>query len=90
MNDRQSAPRHDQAAIRAARESCDVVLNLAGVAYVDRAHLQPERRRHRLDGAELADPLGYGGVTKDRYPRHARRNLFEQLQPFPAHAVFEM
>ena len=60
-----------------------------GVAHVDRAQLHSERRRHGLDGAELADPDGYRGIPKDRHSRHARRDLFEQLQPFPAHAVFE-
>ena len=29
------------------------------------------------------------GIPKDRRSRHARRDLFEQFQPFPAHAVFE-
>ena len=33
---------------------------------------------------ELADPGGYGGIPKDRRPRHARRDLLEQLQPFAA------
>ena len=28
-------------------------------------------------------------IAKDRHARHARRDLLEQLQPFPAHAVFE-
>jgi hypothetical protein len=30
-----------------------------------------------------------GGIPKDRRSRHARRDLLEQLQPFPADAVFE-
>ena len=89
MNDRRRARRHDQAAIRGARECRDGALDLAGVAHVDRAHLHPERRRHGLDCGELADPGGYGGIPKDRRSRHARRDLLEQLQPFPAHAVFE-
>ena len=29
-------------------------------------------------------------IPKDRRSRHARRDLFEQLQPFPAQAVFEL
>ena len=89
MNERQRARRHDQAAIRSAREGRDGALDLAGVAHVDRAHLHPERRRHGLDRAELPDPGGYGGIPKDRRSRHARRDLLEQFQPFPAHAVFE-
>ena len=55
MNRRQRARRHDQAAIRGAREGRDGALDLAGVAHVDRAHLHPERRRHGLDCAELAE-----------------------------------
>jgi hypothetical protein len=42
-----------------------------------------------LDGAELARPGGCGGIPKNRHPRHSGRNLFEQFQPFRAHAVFE-
>jgi hypothetical protein len=40
-----------------------------------------------LNGRELADPLGRGRVPNNRRPRHARRDLLEQLQPFPAKAV---
>ena len=40
--------------------------------------------------AELAAPGGYGRIPKDRRSRHAGRDLFEQLQPFPADAVFEI
>ena len=35
-------------------------------------------------------PAGHGGIPKDRRSRHARRDLLEQLQPFRAHAVFEL
>ena len=35
-------------------------------------------------------PERCGGIPKDRHSRHARRDLLEQLQPFPADAVFEM
>jgi hypothetical protein len=31
---------------------------------------------------------GDGRISKDRHPRDAGRDLFEQLQPFSAHAVF--
>ena len=73
-----------------AREVTTDAFDLAGIAHVDRAHLHPERRRHGLDDGELADPRGYGGIPKDRYSRHARRDLLEQFQPFPAQAVFEL
>src|SRR5262245_31221057 len=89
MNERQRAPRHYQAAIRGAREGRDSALDFAGVAHVDRAHLDPKGRRHGLDYAELAGPGGYGGITKDCRSRHARRDLLEHLHPFPTQAVFE-
>ena len=89
MNGRQRARRHDQAAIRYARKCRDVALDLTGVAHVDRSYLDPKRRRHGLDGAELANPDGYGGVPDDCYPLYSRRDLLEQLQPFPADAEFE-
>jgi hypothetical protein len=37
----------------------------------------------------LADPGGDGGIAKDGHARNIRRELLEQFQPFPAHAVFE-
>ena len=38
----------------------------------------------------MANPSRDGGVPKDRRSHHARRNLLEQLQPFPAQTVFEL
>jgi hypothetical protein len=57
-------------------------------AHIDRADLHPERRRHRLDDAELDRADGYGGIPKDRHARHTGCDLLEQFQPFPAQAVF--
>ena len=34
------------------------------------------------------DPGGYGGIPKDRRSCHARCDLLEQFQPFPAQAIF--
>src|SRR6516164_1093319 len=42
MKERQWASRYDQPAVCGACEACDRTLNLAGVAHVDGAHLQPE------------------------------------------------
>ena len=84
MKRRRRARRHDQAAIRSAREGRDGTLDLAGVAHVDRAHLHAKRRRHGLYDAELAYPGGCGGIPKDCHSRHAGRDLLEQLQPFRA------
>src|SRR5215510_128858 len=89
MNDRQRAPRHDQAAIWGMREGRDSALDLACIAYAEGAQLHPQRRRHGLDGAPRAKPGGYGGIANDRRSRHVGRDLFEQLQPFTADTVFE-
>ncbi len=61
--------------------------DLVRVAHVDRAYLHSEGRRHGLDGAPQADPGGYGGIPNDPRSRHARRDLLEQFQPFPAQAI---
>ena len=53
-------------------------------------HLHSERRRHRLDGAQLADHSGDGGITQDGNASHLRRDLLEQFQPFPACSVLEI
>ena len=90
MDHRQRAPRHDQATIRGAREGRDGTLDLARVANVERTHLHPERRRHGLDGAELADAGGDGRIANDCRSGHFRCDFFEQLKPFPAQAVLEL
>src|SRR5262245_11166560 len=63
MNKRQCAPRHNQTAIRGAREDCDGSLDLAGIAHIDRAHLYPKRRRQSLDRGELAGSGSEGGIA---------------------------
>jgi hypothetical protein len=72
------------------REGRDSTLDLAGVAYVDRTYLHADRRGPRLDCAELASPRGDGGIAEDRRACHARCELLEQFQPFPAQAIFEL
>ena len=89
MNGRHRVPCHDQTAIRGTGEGRNRPFDLAGVAHVDRAHLDPERWRHGLDGAELADPGRTGGIPKNRRSLHAWRDLLKQLQPFPAQTVFD-
>jgi hypothetical protein len=46
LNDRQWGCRHDQAAIRLARELCDGALDFAGGAHADRTQLHAECRCH--------------------------------------------
>ena len=63
-------------------EGGDSALDLAGVANADWAHLDPERLRRSLDGAELSDPGGIVGIAEHGRARHARRDLLEQFEPF--------
>ena len=63
MKPRGRARRHDQAAIRSAREGRDGALDLAGVAHVDRVDLHPQRWRHGLDDGKLA---GSGALAGSR------------------------
>src|SRR5262252_4664487 len=71
------------------RQGGDVAFDLADIAHINWDRFHPERWRRGLDGAELPDPGGYGGVPKDGHSFHPRRDLLEHLQPFPAQAVFE-
>ena len=88
MNDRPRSPRRDQAAIRGARECGDGALDLVGVAQPERAQVHPERRRHGLDSGELRDASGVARVLKDCHAGNAGGDVFEQFQPFRAHAEF--
>jgi hypothetical protein len=62
---------------------------LLGVVRIDRAQLDPERRRHRLDRAELAGSDRCRKSSKDRRSLYAGCDLFEQFEPFRADANFE-
>ena len=72
-----------------ARECRDRALDLAGVTRLYRAQLHAERRRHGLDGTHLAHLGGPRRVANDRHSGDAWRDFFEQLQPFPAEAIFD-
>src|ERR1700730_12673359 len=89
MKLRRSARSHDQTAIRRSRKGGDGALDLVGVAHVDWADLHPEQWCHRLDDGKQARSRTQGGIPQDSGSRHAWRDLFEQLQPFSANAVFE-
>src|SRR6516165_5300600 len=90
MGKRQPGACHNHSVVRQACYCCDGALDRIGVAYVDRTQLHPERWCHGLDRAELASTRGAGWVTEHRYATDARRDLFEQLQPFSTQAVFEI
>jgi hypothetical protein len=59
------------AAVRAARESRNRTLDLAGVAHVYWPYVHPDRRRYGLDYGELAYAGGYVGIPNDRRSGHA-------------------
>jgi hypothetical protein len=68
-------------------EGGDGPLDPGRVAYADRAHLDPERRRGDLDDAELGGAGRHRGIPEHRDAGHGRRDLFQQLQPFRGDAV---
>ena len=43
-----------------------------------------------LDCSQLPAPGCDRGIPQHRHSRHARSDLFQQLQPFSAHAIFEL
>ena len=71
-------------------ERANVVMarSISPVPRADGAHVYAERRCRGLNYGKLAD-LGDGSIPQHRHPFYARRDLFEQLQPFCADAVFE-
>src|SRR4029453_16181900 len=85
---RRATPRNDNAATRRACESLDGPLGLARVTHVNRNHLNLEHRCHSLNDTELSGVGRDAGIPKNRNSRYVWRDLFEQLQPFHAYAVF--
>ena len=75
MNGREPACGHDQPAVRNAPKCPHGLLDLLSDAHVDRAYVDPERRRCGLDDGELANPSSYDWVSQHRSARHARCNL---------------
>ena len=57
----------------------DGALNLTGVAHVNCAHLDMQRRCNGLDGCELADADRHG-IAENCGSRYAGRDLLEQFQ----------
>src|SRR5262245_44653666 len=88
MNRRPPAWHHDQTAIRGAREGRDDTLDLGRLTQIDRVCLYPKRGRHGLDSGKPTGSDALCGIAKNRDPRHGWRDLFEQLQPLPAEAIF--
>ena len=79
LNDRQWGCRHDQAAIRLARERCDGALDFAGVAHADRTQRNstPNAAITPRNRGELAHAGRDGRIAKHRRLLHTRRDLLE-------------
>src|SRR5262249_12778678 len=75
-------------AVRNVRKGRDRRLDGAGIVQTDRAQLNPQRRR-RLDGGELTDAGGNGGIPQHHRARDARCDFLEQFEPFRGDRVFE-
>ena len=60
-----------------------------GVAHVDRTSPPPRATAPRPGWRRTGRSRRRCRIAKDCHSRHARRDLLEQLQPFPAHAEFE-
>jgi len=71
------APRHDQTAIRRAREGRYSAFDLTSFAQVDRVYLHPEQWRDGLDDGKIAGSRPLAGIPEDRHLRDPRRNFFE-------------
>jgi hypothetical protein len=63
-------------------------MSLAGIGDLDHAQFNADRCE-RLDRGELADSRGFGGIAQNRDAADARRDFFEQLEPFRSNGVFE-
>jgi hypothetical protein len=90
MIKRRRALRCDQPTVRGSREGCDGAFNLRRLAHVDWAHLHAQRWRDSLDRGELGGASGQGRIPENCHSRHGLRDLFEQLQPLCAQAIFEI
>jgi hypothetical protein len=73
------APRYDQPTVWKTREEGDSTLQLGGVAHVDRAHLNAQRWRSRLERGELAARSSNPGLSKKCHARHMGGDFLELL-----------
>src|SRR5262249_48669215 len=85
--DRQWASDSNQAAIRSARKFGNSLLNISGVSPTERAHLQSERPRYRLNRTQRPDAGCVSGVSNDSDMCHVGSNFLQQFHPFRAETV---
>src|SRR6516165_2619770 len=75
----------NQAAIRSARKFGNSPLNVSGVSPTERAHLQSERPRCRLNHTQQRHVSSYSGVSNDSNMCHVGSNFLQQYHPFRTH-----
>ena len=78
----------DQTAIGRAGKSRDGALQLAEVLGIDAERFDADRRRNRLDRADLVPVRPDVGVVDDRHPHQIGRDPLENLGPLRAGAEF--
>src|SRR6516164_8533008 len=79
----------DQTAIRPACERCNGLLNLVGITKANDVYVYSDGRCCGLNDGELSDPARSIGIATDCNAAQMRRDLLEQLQPFPGERILE-
>src|SRR5262249_37480873 len=79
----------DQTAIRSTRKFSNSLLNVSCVSPPERAHLQSEHPRCRLNRSQLRNAARRGGVSNDSDMCHVRSNFLQQFHPFRPHSVVD-
>src|SRR5262249_9589708 len=91
MNNGQTVGRNYQSTVRLARELDDPTLDLRRVLQTYRADLRhSDSASQGLDHAELGGSGRVSLIAKNRDAPHVRRNLLQQIEPFPADIEFEV
>src|SRR6516165_6510613 len=90
MNYGQPAPRHDEPPVSKMCEIVSYSFDLGGRSQIKRGNLHAERRCHRLDCAKLSGPCRYGGIANYTDTLNCWSDLFQELQPFCANAIFKL
>src|SRR6266480_1708630 len=90
MHDCKCPWHYDQTSVHSPRKFRDVALNLSNIAQSEWSQVNCQEWCHRLDCSKLSGSASCTGVSKDRRAGYVRHYLFDELQPFSTHAVFEI
>src|SRR5262245_51591494 len=81
---------HDQTGVRNTSYAPEGAFDISSDAKINRAKLDTEGLRRRLNNRPLADAGWCTGVSHDTYAFDPRCDLAEQLKPFSTQAVLEL